>query len=262
MAKGAMTNIESLKAWFLAQKTGKWNLYRGHLSKAVVSNLICKLDADIEVGEAFDQLEEMIRINSESGSGQFTIYVPTVNHNTGTRVWFDVVAAQNNAVAGINGIGSMAQLGVIEAEVNKRIERERENWELKRDVEDLQAAMEAKVSPFERVMDSLLSNEQVVAGVTGLLMQAGARFLSKGQPVQLSGFDQNTPPVPPQGTPPNSEGITVEYDSERLLALLNPIRAEFNTTEEMFVFLFQIQKMFLNDPNGVKQLIASFTPKS
>lgn len=261
---GYISKIEDLKFWFDEIDKPHWNLYRGHLTKMVPSQLIYKNDKPgMEVTSSFDLLQQIIEMNS-GGGGKFTVFVPIANNR----------GYSTHIGLNLNGRSSSFSLGAIPAQmqgyvsmndVDKRIEEARERWELQKRIEDLEAAQDANTPISEKVMEHVLQEGGIgeIVKMCGHVLNGLVARISmppgKTQ-VSLSGFDQEhtgqpknqVPPATQPSSPPEDGYI---YDQNKILDFLNPIRGHFDDEQEFYGFLNNVAFMFCSNPDYFKKMV-------
>jgi hypothetical protein len=172
---GAITDIGSLERWFKQNNRPFWSVkYQGPNERVIARN-----DSVTDVSQAWDNLEAIIKMQTESGRAvlevlQYGSEKGAQGHALRTNV--DIrdyggpryPVQQAPAVAGYPGVGNIEDL--IEQRVHLAM--------LERENEDLKAAINAPGSMLERVVDKIAESphlSQVVAQlVAGLFNRAGA----------------------------------------------------------------------------------------
>lgn len=235
--KGYIDNYEDLLTWFEATGENRWNLYAGFIDKFNQAHLLAKQeDGDFDKEESFALLKRMIGINSAHG-GQFTIYVPQPG-GRGFTTRMRVASAMMPGVGGFPAMqGNPYMLGMIPVnEVEERIRREKQSWELEKRIEELEAEKESSVGAVGQFMNKIAQE----IDINNLLKMAVAVFGSRLnvnpetlRAVQLAG----TPEEVPEGT-----GYT--YDDPRILDFLDSIRSKFASEEEFYGFIGRVGQFF------------------
>lgn len=171
MRKGALSSINQLHDWFMANKRPYWTLYRGFMAaKRLPSSRLISNTDDSDLDEAWEGLEDMIRKHS-SGGGDFTIAVadnPNLNNPYQT-----FLALGNDRYSGVSGYGQGSPGFYSEHDVQRRIDDAIERERLRRDVEDLQDQLEAGAS--EGMIGKLAS----AVGTNPALQNIAVQLLSK-----------------------------------------------------------------------------------
>jgi len=239
--KGYIDNYEDLRTWVESTKQPLWNLYSGWIDKFGQSHLLAKNEEETDPEESFNSLRRMIEINSPQG-GQFTVYIPQPgNRGFSTRIRIASAAS----VAGVAGVGNPYMMGMVPMnELEQRIRKERETWELQRRIDDLEAAQESSVGVIGKVMDKITSELDInnllkfAVAILGPRMNVNPDML---RAVQLSG----TPVAEAEDT---HDGTGYTYDDPRLLEFLDTIRSQFGTDEEFYNFLTKVGAFFQKNP--------------
>ena len=148
-----------------------------------------------------------------------------------------------SAKAGINGVNLPALQGYVSiGEVEQRISKERELWEMKREIEDLKAEKDAKLSMGE-ILASRVTEELDLNMIAGQVLNFCNQWLlkAKGQPV----------PVSVQGYP-QEDPVDYTYDTDQIAPFLDTIRPHFSTDQEFYQFLHQVAQFFQASPEVCK----------
>jgi len=247
-AHSYISDLESLKTWFYGIGKPNWKLMRGFQESTKDRVTIYQQsDEMLDLDESWALLEQMISLNC-SGGGRFTVFVPTMANGKGALVLVqigDFSTSQYPALAGYPGqMGGMLPA----AELESRIKREREMWELRRELEDLRAAQEASAGIGEILIEKLREVDlaPIIQGIAQVFTRPGVAV--HGTPGDFY--------APPQAAPPpgaGEEGYT--YEGNRLIPLLDSIRQHFSTNEEFFDFLGKVAQKFSQNPGLYKTLL-------
>jgi len=262
MRTGYIAKIADLGEYFEKVGIPKWNLYHG-FQKGTLQNgaLVYKQDnAEMELGESWDLLNQIIEMNCGGGSGAFTIYFPTVASNVGTRVYYQHGTGPVGVAASVAGVPNQlhpAQLGYVSAdELDRRLKEEKYKWELEKRLDDLEASNGP--SGFgEILMNNIANNEgtmqALLQGLLGFLNIAAAKVA--GMPLGNPG------PAIIQGPPATDvhtdfeTGEVSEADVQRCNAALERIAQTF---PDLAGFLEGLANYIQKDPTTAKTLFSQF----
>lgn len=238
--KGYIDNYEDLQEWVKSTKQPLWNLYSGWVEKFGQQHLLAKNEEDTDPETSFEHLQRMIEMNSRQG-GRFTVYIPQPgNRGFSTRVQI----GGSTAIAGISGMATMGNpyaLGMIPAdELERRLRKERETWDLQRRIEDLESQQEAGVGAFSKIVDKLTSELDINNVFNAMVAIFGPKLNPNMQPMQLSGT--------PLGEETHADGSGYTYDDPRLLTFLDTVRCKFGNDEEFYTFLTRVGAFFDKNP--------------
>lgn len=238
--KGYIDNYEDLQEWVKATKQPLWNLYAGFVEKFGQQHLLAKNEEDTDPESSFEHLQRMIEMNSKQG-GRFTVYVPQPG-NRGFSVRVQIGSATTMAgIGAMSTMGNPYMLGMIPAdELERRLKKERETWEMERRIEDLEAQQEAGVGAFGKIVDKITSELDVNNVFNALVAVFGPKLNPNMQPMQLSGT--------PLDADTHADGSGYTYDDPRLLVFLDTVRNKFGTDEEFYTFLSRVGAFFDKNP--------------
>jgi hypothetical protein len=251
MSKGYISNFEDLEYWFRAVESPKWNLYRGHHEKMNNMHMIAKLDdEDVTVDESWEQLRRMIEINSKFG-GTFTVYANNTRNNRNQTAHV-AINTPGPAMAGLGGMPGMYGgygMGMIPAEeVENRIRKEREIWDLKSRIENMEAESESRVGFMEKVFEKVIQD----IDFNNLGKALSAILMSRTAPAAVQAAQVNLQGVPEDQT-------NFEYATERIVPFLDRIRPHFSDDESFYSFLDRVVDFFEKNPEMSKGF---FGPKT
>ena len=238
-----ITDLKSLKTWFIGLGYPKWNLYRGHQERKNNSSMIYKQDdGSLAMDDSWELLRNMIEMNSVAG-GQFTVYVPTVaggNQGMSVLVGINVPTASSRMGAAVSGIPAMGMIPAAQAQ--KDLERERQIWEMEKRIEDMEAAGEAGIG-FQDILKEQLRDIELGPIINGLVHY----FMQKTPGVQLQGTPGDETPEQPSEGPP-----VYAYDGKRLRPALDTIRPHFDNDDQFYGFLEVVAQAFAMAPQQFK----------
>lgn len=250
-AHSYISDLESLKTWFYGIGKPNWKLMRGFQESTKDRVTIYQQsDEMLDLDESWALLEQMISLNC-SGGGRFTVFVPTLANGKGALVLVqigDFTSSQYPALAGYPG-----QMGMLPAaELESRIKREREMWELRRELEDLRAAQEASAGIGEILIEKLREVDlaPIIQGIAQVFTRPGVAV--HGTP---GDFYAQPAQAQPQAAPSTGEEEGYTYEGNRLIPLLDSIRQHFQTNEEFFDFLGKVAQKFSQNPGLYKTLL-------
>lgn len=253
MAKAMMTTPEALERWFKNTEQPQWTLYANHLdqvSKDRSAKLMEQRLTEISMDESFARLIEMINLNSELG-GDFTIWSPPRNNGTqGIKSHYRVSSA-TEAAKGVGGFPAVGMGYVSKSEIGEIIAKEREMWELRRDLEDMKAAQESNVGVGAMLVNTLLADGTIGAVIQSLVAQLAARFAPVQPPrAQVSGLAANAVPAT-AGT-----GELQAYDyTDGVYTALDRMRRYFSTDAEFEQAITTLATQFEAQPDVFKNML-------
>lgn len=227
LLRTAITSIDNLRQWWeVDTERPYWTLYRGSRN-AKGADVIARNDTLDDQESSWEMLEQMISINSQEG-GEFTILrtdKPKGNFgNKAVVVLNQMPAYQAAGVAGLPGMPFVAGTPQgIQAYIADEVKKERQNWELEKKVEDLEAAINAKQEGglLERSLNRLIESDKIGT----ILELVLAKFLG---PV---GVPQPSH-VAVSGAPGAGAPAQFQYDTDRVSHALERIRAHFPDIHE------------------------------
>ncbi|MFM9952402.1 MAG: hypothetical protein ACKV1O_31015 [Saprospiraceae bacterium] len=255
MAKAMMNSREALERWFRSTNHTIWVLYAGHLDKVSqdrAAKLIEQRSDELPIDDSFELLMEMIDLNSPLG-GDFTIWSPAkTTQNQGMKSYYRVLPQEAGSVRGISGMPVMAGSGYVsKAEVQGMIEKEKELWELRRDMEDMKAAQEGSVGIGAMMMNTLLADGTIGAVLQHLVAQVAARFGPMPQPrAQVSGLGAQAVPA----TAGTNELQVFEY-TDGVYTALDRMRRFFATDDEFERAITALATQFEAQPDVFKNML-------
>ena len=238
--KGYIDNYEDLQEWVKSTKVAAWNLYSGWPEKFSAQHFLAKCDDESDPEASWELLKRMIEMNSPQG-GRFTVYIPSAgNRGFSNRVQIGTA----NTAASLGGMATMGNpyaLGMIPVdELERRLRKERETWELQRRIEDLESQQEAGVGALSKIVDKLTSELDINNVFNAMVAIFGPKINPNMQPMQLSG-------TPVDGET-HADGSGYTYDDPRLLTFLDTIRCKFGSDEEFYTFLSRVGAFFDKNP--------------
>jgi len=245
-----IASLDELKTWFFTVKTPTWKLMQGFHDRTNNTNTVyTQKDESIDMEESWELLEQMISINSAGGQGgRFTIFVSTEANGKGrlVRVQIGNIESSWRAAA---GLGSAPYMGMIPAEqVAKEVERERQIWEMRRELDDLRAAQDASAGIGEVLLEKVRELD-LTPVIQGLLQMFQPR------PMTIQGMPYDAPPSPAPAPSAGDEPDGYTYDGARLLPILDSIRDHFESDDEFFTFLDKLAKLFCANPGMYKSMV-------
>lgn len=253
----ALTSIEALKSWFYSLKRCYFTIYRGYEAK---NNNVLYRNEDIEdVDGAWEMMQQVIEAHSEAG-GAFQIFVADKKAgNWGMTTRLRLVPTNPDLAAQINGIRPQAPYGgqtqgmwglygnpreMLEAEATRR----QEAYELKREVEDLRSAQEARIGHLDRFFENLVERPEIYQ-----IIQAFAGKLMSGKPqAPATSTAQDNIGEHAAGDDPQDG-----YDYDRVDPALDTLRQVFPDTEGV---LEALAAWAAANPDMAKNLISNIKP--
>lgn len=193
--QGSITNIENIEKWFKANGLPYFSLkYAGQGEKIIFRNEVWD-----DVSEAWEHLRDQVQAQADGGRAMLELLVYNkgkANHPLRTNI--DIRGASTQ----LAGIGSIPGVyGGMENYIAQRIELEM----LKRDNEELQAALENPVNVWERILDKVSQSPQL-SGIAQVLISG---LLARTQaPVSASAI---------AGVPETRGGLESLEDAARTL---------------------------------------------
>lgn len=256
MAKAMMNSREALERWFRSTNHTIWVLYAGHLDKVSqdrAAKLIEQRNDELPIDESFDLLMEMIDLNSPLG-GDFTIWSPAkTTQNQGMKSYYRVLPQEAGSVRGISGMPVMAGSGYVsKAEVQGLIEKEKELWELRRDMEDMKAAQESNVGVGAMLVNTLLADGTIGMLLQQVVGQLAAKFAPMQPPrAQVSGLSAQAVPA----TAGTDEQLQPYDYRECVYTALDRMRRHFATDDEFETAITVLATQFEAQPDVFKNML-------
>lgn len=240
--KGFIDNYEDLQEWVKSTKVTSWNLYHGWPEKFVTSHFLARCDDESDPDVSWDLLKRMIEINASQG-GRFTLYIPLPS-NRGFTTRIQIGNANGaTSVAGMATMGNPYSMGMIPMQQHEDLlRREKETWELKKRLEDLEAQQGSSVGAVGKIIDKITEELDINNVFNALVAVFGPKLNPNMQPMQLAG----TPVAADPGEHADGSGYT--YDDPRLLEFLDSVRSKFNTDDEFYTFLSRVGAFFDKNP--------------
>lgn len=245
-----ISDIQQLEKWFRLQNCPKWGLYRGFHERMPERSVIHKQrEEQLSIDESWQIIEDQIMIHG-SGGGKFTLFVPNFGAAKGVSALFGL-NLHTSMAPGISGQASPASVGMLtEVETQRRITEALEKQAMARKIEDLEAAIGHKSNFQDILMEKVLQldPDRIMDTLTGFL---GTMMQRPQVPVQMRGLEREKPAI----QQPPADGTGFEYDGERLVAVLDPMRSHFSTDDEFMVFLEKVSARFCEHPEMFKSMI-------
>lgn len=255
-SKNYMTDWEGLEEAIKTSGSTKWNLYRGFVNNhANRSVMIYKQDNDeIDHDQSFEDLKKRIEWNS-AGGGDFTVFIPGKASNHGYSIWFRVPGVNSAATASVAGLPvNYAQMGFVTRE---ELDRERRLWELERENEELQEAINGPSNFWQNMLAGVMQDGTVQELIKGVVEMGKIYMQQKMAPVPgarvaMQGF----PPVQnPAPEPADDSAEPYEYD-DKAFDFLDSVRITFGGNEQAFYkFLDDLRTVYESNPQGSVTMI-------
>jgi len=235
-------DIADIKRLFFDYQNPVWVLYTGKgtaglpSGKAANNNLLLRQpEDDLDLGGSWQILETTLLGLAKTG-GYGKLFIGTEAENIGVPIYLPHRGEQDNQAAGISGYmaGNVPPWNYLDM-----IAKERELWELRREIEDIKNANQGGF--FERMIESMAETGQLQAIISGFI----SAFAKGGAPIM--GGAPSPPEVEETGAGLGEDEIATEFVSR--------IRGSFSSTAEMREYLAKTAKMFASDPEGVKELL-------
>jgi hypothetical protein len=247
--KGAIQTFEDLEKWFMQIGNTKWTIFRGDPVKR--NYVYQQSDAEMQIEESWELLREMLEMNAVNGH-YFNILVDN-GSSRGFRVYFSM-PQQTGRSTSSSGIGSIPGVGSTQDYINGQIEQKMRIYDLQRQVEDLQAAEEAKLNWTDRIIDAVVNHPNFDPNV---LVQIGSSFIGAlmpkapaGASVGISGFEKQAAQQAP---------TQAEYDAQRIASALDQIQSALPDVE-IHDFMDALAVMVTNNPAMARQLFQQNKP--
>lgn len=261
LTPGSLTNMDHVKTWFYATKQPYWTLFRGDNSDQK-SKIYTNTEQD-EINDSWKQLEEMIEINSQWG-GKFRLFVTDQKKgNIGTQVIIHIPnSMMTQGQQGVAGIGNMLQPYIGEEAIQSRVNEAVDKANLKRDLEDMKAALEDKHAPsvLERIGERLLENEALMQNAIGFINRILGGASPQPAQVGMAGFprsnSQNSQPIQKDGTNHVEEGDESEYpdyDEAKVISVLDKLYSVFG--EDTIPQLERLAEWVVKNPGMAKSML-------
>lgn len=148
-----ITNISTLRTWFLDNQKPFFTLYQNGVNRAIIA----RNETVDDLNQAWNLLETNVLAQAEGGTANVRVYVtekPKHNHGLETEARILPLVP----TLGQPGISGLPQGYLDESKVAGLIKEAREKWELERRIEELEMAQEpvkdwaeTMINGFERV---------------------------------------------------------------------------------------------------------------
>lgn len=218
----AITSIEGVKDWFLANKRPFFTLYLMGSSEKVIYRNTEITDMDV----AWAEMERQIMLQSQGGLAALKIYATDKQNNpNGVTTYIRIFGGNQYGGAvqmpGIAGTGG-GILGInSKDDLDRYIAEKQEIWSLRRDIEDMRAAQTAEVAKWERVLDKISESPQL-AGIARIVVdRVTAAFLPSAPAVAGA----QPAPATDNSAPANQSVPDDEYE-EKLNQELDTLETE------------------------------------
>jgi hypothetical protein len=187
-----ITDLQSLKNWFVEQKKPYWTLYN---NSNVSRSIIARNESIEDIDASWQTLRGNIESVSRGGPANIRVFVTDkAKHNSGFEVEariFSGMPGMEMAMPGMPGIAGHPAGMIDESRVNGMIEAAREKWELEAKIQQLENAQEPEANWIDKLTESV---ERIGATPLGaVLMQ------------RLMGMTPVAPVAPMNGVPSNDE---------------------------------------------------------
>lgn len=192
-----ITNIQSLRSWFLDQKRPYWSLNNNGVGRG----LIARNESIEDVDTAWTLLETNVLAQAEGGIANVKIFVTDKpKHNHGMETEARILPAYSLQTAGQPGIGNLPANYMDESKIQGMIADAKEKWELERRIDEMEAALSAPSGWVDKLMEGV---ERI--GSTPLGQMLAARLM--GVPPTAMANVAAAPGVPFTGAAaPSTEG--------------------------------------------------------
>lgn len=232
---GCISDLEKLKEWFFrCQATDEqrpyFTIFRGSEAK---DSMVIYRNSDIgDPAEAWEAMEEILNMHSEYG-GIFRIYITKQpRFNVGLHTLYRVnTPAQVSGIQGLNGgAGGFGIYGSLREYIEEEKRRDRELYDLKQQMKDMQREQDAKVGEMDNMIQEFMPIVKDLAHKFGLKMMG---FGSQPAPADAA---HHAPADPSRvGQSYSEEG----YDYDRVEPALDKMRTVFPDTENTLEKLAQ-----------------------
>jgi len=217
----AMPTLEGLEKWFFLQaEEGKpcgWRLYRGHRTDKTHDGGSASSDT---AEQSWEKLRSHLE-NEEWEPGEFVTIRVYKNGNTngaGADIIYRPVPKNSYSRPGIAGIGGIS--GDPQAYIAQQVTKEIEIYDLRRQVQDLEQALQEKSSVVDRVINTVVEHPNfdpnaLINGIGSILMN----LMPQRANVGVQGFGQPSAPTAGQSS-----------QADRIAESLERIQAHFPET--------------------------------
>ena len=212
MSASYISSFDHLRTWFMDAGTPKFTIAHGNNFDSR-RYAFSQTDPAMDIEEAYELLEERLRLFGSNG-GTFVVNLSTKNGGNGWKTLFKIEGAGKSGISGIGSAGGF-YLGEkrVEDYIAEKISDKMENFELRRKLEDLEAAIENQGSFFERIInrvtehpnfDPTLVADKLIDGIGAIFLRGNSTNKTS---VGLSGFPAgNVRPETPASTADDVEG--------------------------------------------------------
>lgn len=213
--QGAISSLKGIRDWFYNQQAPFWTLsYYSSASPTGMGHVISRNTRFGDMEQSWEMLQQSIEAQTGSGRAQLNliIYEKASGANTPTgRTNIDIISSQVPGMPQAAGIGTLPALGYVdEARVNAIISEKEVLWELRRENEDLKAALDNPNGFADKAMAFI---ERI--GETPLGMAIASKLLGGQMPPMIPPSPVNGTPTPPAG---DDEDVESELDSLEAIA--------------------------------------------
>ena len=238
-------NIPDISRVFHEFNNPVWSLYSGRGKTTYPTNnanlLYQQPDPNLHMSESWDMLNRQLSFVTNRG-GYGHIYQGTKEDFINIPIYFPHVSEQGAGAGGMYpaGVAGMYPVGV--AGIAQALEKERQIWDLQREVEDIRNQQTGSFT--DRLLESLFSSEQfpaILSGVVGVLAKAGGGAVNGPPAIQL----------PDRVGDETNQGEGSDFRSR--------IRKHFSSNQEMEGYLQKAADLFDIDAEGMKQLLNQAT---
>jgi hypothetical protein len=215
-----ITNFEDLRYWFFGnekatnEQSPHWSLYSMDYGKSDTRVMFNNRISDME--ESFQALVKSIKIQNNPDGTRFRVQThPVGKPNNPTANTFVEVYEKGaqNAQAGIGSLPAASGY-VSRDEIAKMLKDEREKWEMKREIEDLKAAINAPPSDWtEKLMAGI---ERIGQTPLGAMMVAKITGLPIPTPEQMAQMNGVPSASTDDGSAADSFDENMDFLSEKL----------------------------------------------
>lgn len=198
---GFLTNIDDLRKWFYGQGVPFFNLRYWQPGKT--GETIMRNDEQDDMGAAWAMLSEMVASLSRTGRSMLNLIVYEKGKANNYKGFVNLDLSPTAQGQQVHGIGSLPAPQFDEAKIQAILEKEREKWELKNEVENLKAQLKSPVDWTDKAADLI---EKIGNTPLGHALAAG---ISKAMGVTLPPFVQG-----PHGQADSDTGAADTFDED------------------------------------------------
>jgi len=254
-----ISDFDALRTWFMDAGTPKFTIAHGNNFDSR-RYAFAQTDVGMDIEEAYQLLEDRLKLFGSNG-GTFVVNLPTKNGGNGWKTLFKI---EGSGKPGIGGIGSAGGYYMgekrVEDYIAEKISDKMENFELRRKLEDLEAAIDNQGNFFERIINRITEHPNFDPTVVAdkLIDGIGAIFTrsTNKTSVGLSGFPAGD--VRPET--PASTQADIDAQGQRIAQALGRLADAF-PEHDLGDLLTGLADYIENNPGMGKMLLGQILKK-